>query len=254
MVSAMSSNVFDSADDNPTAVGGGEISMACASHIGRVRAGNEDSVTICPELNLTILADGMGGHNAGEVASRLAIRSLRNAIQAGESLYGAMISAHNNVRQAASESLGFDGMGTTLIAGVYDDKRVEIATIGDSRVYQYRDQELRQLSRDQTLAQQMRDENWGEEVEGSRRYEHILTSAVGIESLCKPVVLSHRFYPGDIHLYCSDGLTGCVSDDHIAMTLLNFSDSLEDCAQALLRAALQNGAPDNVTVSLVKRH
>ena len=228
--------------------------MACASHIGRVRVSNEDAVAICPELNLSILADGMGGHNAGEVASRLAISSLRDAIGKGESLYGGMITAHNRVRQAASESLGFDGMGTTLIAGLYDEKRVEIATIGDSRVYQYREHELRQLSRDQTLAQQMRDENWGEEVEGSRQFEHILTSAVGIETLCKPVVLNHRFFPGDIHLYCSDGLTACVSDEHIAVTLLNFSESLEDCAQALIRTALQNGAPDNVTVSLVKRH
>ncbi len=229
------------------------LSMACASHIGRVRTINEDSVTISPELGLVVLADGMGGHNAGEVASRLAVRCLHDCVKQGEAMYSSIIDAHNEVHQVARDTMGYDGMGTTLVAGLYAEKRAEIAYIGDSRVYQYRDYELTQLTRDQTLAQQIRDDNQGDAVDGSDQYGHILTSAVGIESLCKPVVLNHRFYPEDIHLYCSDGLSDCVDDTHISLALSNFCDSLAECAEALIQAALHRGAPDNVSVALVRR-
>lgn len=228
------------------------LSMACASHVGLVRETNEDAVLIHPALNLVVLADGMGGHNAGDIASFLAVDTTCRSVRQGESLYSAVIDAHTAVQKAARGTLGYDGMGTTLLVGRYAGRGLEMAYVGDSRLYRLRQGEFVQVSRDHTLAQELRDLQLHEMLEEAAHYEHILTSAVGIDSICKPVVVNERMRRGDVHLYCSDGLYGCVTDEEMKAVTNQTGVSLEAQVEQLVALALANGAPDNVSVALVQ--
>lgn len=231
------------------------LHMACASHVGLVRENNEDAVLIHPEQKLVVLADGMGGHNAGDIASFLSVEAASRSVAQGESLYSAVIDAHNAVQEAARSTLGYGGMGTTLLIGRYAGRGFEMAYVGDSRLYRLRKGELEQISRDHTLAQELRDLQLDELLEESTHYEHVLTSAVGVDTICKPVVVNQRLNVGDVHMYCSDGLYCCADEDEIAALVRQAAepdDRLEDRVQALVALALDNGAPDNVSVALVR--
>lgn len=227
--------------------------MCCATDIGTVRKSNQDSVAVFPHLNLAILADGMGGHSAGEVASRKAIEVVRNAMIKGERIEDAVLKANAAVLALAEDNLEYFGMGTTLVATWYDGLKVKIVNVGDSRLYRFRKGKLKQLTVDQTVAQELRDS--GVEHKNGKHvssFEHVLTSALGIQEDCNIDVSNDVVQPGDVHLICSDGLTGVLDDEMIEGILIKHEDSLEDMVQTLFSAALIREAPDNISAALIQ--
>ncbi len=231
-----------------------KLRMACGTDVGAVRKTNQDCVAIFPEMNLVVVADGIGGHNAGEVASRIAIEAIRDAMRVGAYLQEAVVQANGKVFQQSQTSEAQSGMGTTLVACQYDGLIATIANVGDSRLYRQRAGVLSQRTRDQTVAQEMKDARLQGESDILRtsKYEHVLTQALGIQDTVTPVITKEVFKPGDMHLLCSDGLSGAIEDELINQFLLTQTDSLDACIQLLLGAALKRFTSDNVSVALVK--
>lgn len=229
-----------------------ELEMCCATDIGATRKSNQDSVAVFPALNLAVLADGMGGHLAGEVASRKAIEVVRDAILDGQRLEDAVIQANSEVYRLSSENEEYSGMGTTLVATHYDGLKVTIANVGDSRLYRFRSTKLSQLTVDQTVAQELRDQGLdhrnGKHIS---TYEHVLTNALGIQESCGVAITHDVVQPGDVHLLCSDGLTGVLDDAVVADMLIKREDNIEGVLQTLFNAALLKGATDNISAALV---
>jgi serine/threonine protein phosphatase PrpC len=227
--------------------------MCCATDIGTVRKTNQDSVAVFPDLNLAVLADGMGGHSAGEVASRKAIEVVRDAMIQGERIEDAVLQANAEVLALSEDNLEYSGMGTTLVAAWYDGLKVTIVNVGDSRLYRFRNGAIKQLTVDQTVAQELRDS--GVEHRNGKHissFEHVLTSALGIQETCNMDVRIDVVQPGDVHLICSDGLTGVLDDQSITGMLIKHEDELEDMVQTLFSAALIREAPDNISAIIVQ--
>jgi serine/threonine protein phosphatase PrpC len=233
------------------------LEMCCATDIGVVRKTNQDSVAVFPKLNMVVLADGMGGHLAGEVASRRAIEVVRDRVSAGERIEKAVTRANADVFAMGTQRLEYSGMGTTLVLAQYDGLKAKILNVGDSRLYRFRKNTLMQLTVDQTVAQELRAQ--GLEHRDGRHistFEHVLTNALGIQAQCVITVTNDIIQPGDIHLLCSDGLTGVLDDSAISKLLAEHTQQrvgpLEGAVRALFNAALLRSAPDNVSVALVK--
>ena len=228
------------------------LEMCCATDIGVVRKTNQDSVAVFPALNLAVLADGMGGHQAGEVASRKAIEVVRDLVSKGTVLEQSVVRANEEVYALASSDMEYDGMGTTLVAAQFDGLKIKIINVGDSRLYRYRNKTLSQLTVDQTVAEDLRaqglDHKNGKHIS---TFEHVLTNALGIQGECSVVVVNDVVQPGDYYLLCSDGLTGVLDDKQIRKIIARHDGELEGIAQKLLNAALLRAAPDNVSVALV---
>ena len=227
------------------------VSLYGKSDVGLVRTNNEDNFFTDPARTLAIVADGMGGHAAGEVASQITVDTLAELLQMPSSFWpfgraqreracilDAIRSANRRVRETAAQDTSLAGMGTTLVVLWIHGRRAHVAHVGDSRIYRYRRGGLVQLTRDHS---------WPSE-EGSMR--NVLTRAVGAED---HVEIDHQILdvtPGDIFLLCSDGLTRPVTDEMIVQTLREAKDG-DEASQRLIEVAKQNGAPDNVTVVLV---
>jgi protein phosphatase len=232
------------------------VSAVGQTDVGRRREHNEDSYLALPEHHLFAIADGMGGHAAGEVASRIAVESIAHAFEQttfvgepdssrpwrGDQLVRAILGANTEVfaRGQADESLR--GMGTTLVAARFspNKQRVYIAHVGDSRCYRARRGELVQLTTDHTAAQLG--------VKG--REAHRLIRAVGVWEHIEVDLLVDSPEPDDTYLLCSDGLSKMVPDTRI-LDLIGDGHNLEDSCRALVDAANQRGGLDNVTVILV---
>lgn len=225
------------------------------SHVGMVRSSNEDSFCCVPDLGLWVVADGMGGHDGGEVASAVVVSGLVKYIRRGQSLFEAVGSANRYLSEAIFSGIGFDGMGTTVVIFRHDGVKYEVAWVGDSRVYLYRSElnELRQLTNDHSVVQEMID-NGVLSCKDAQTHpqRHVVTRAmrgVGRPGILADVVTGDLL-PGSIFLLCSDGLTDAVTDEHIAQILQN-NNNIEDMGDALVKAALGSGGQDNVTVQLV---
>jgi PPM family protein phosphatase len=217
---------------------------------GLVRTNNEDSYFADPERGLAIVADGMGGHAGGEVASKIAVDTISGQLKSPESIWpfgraqrerklivSSIRLANRRVRDSAQQDTSLTGMGTTVVVLWVRGGRAHVAHVGDSRIYRYRKGGLVQLTRDHS---------WPSE-DGSMR--NVLTRAVGAED---NVEIDHRLLDvlsGDIFLLCSDGLTRPVGDEGIVGALREFKNG-EDASQRLVDLAKENGAPDNVTVVL----
>ena len=228
------------------------LEMCCATDIGATRKSNQDSVAVFPELGLALLADGMGGHLAGEVASRKAIEIVRDAVFEGTPLEDAVLLANSEVYRLSSENEAYTGMGTTLVAAQYEGLKVRIANVGDSRLYRFRNGRLSQLTVDQTVAQELRDQ--GLEHRNGKHistFEHVLTNALGIQESCGVTITNDVVQPGDVHLLCSDGLTGVLDDRAIADILIRREGAIEGVVQTLFNAALHKGASDNISAAMV---
>jgi len=219
------------------------------SDVGRVRAGNEDAYLLDPDSGMFAVADGMGGHQAGEVASSTAIAALRDAAPDGDSIADAIVQANAAVFDKAATDLALRGMGTTLTAAVLgDDGALVLGHVGDSRAYQLRDGELRQLTSDHSVVAELIAA--GELTEAEAEIDPrraMITRALGIEFDVVvdvfPVVLER----GDRLLLCSDGLTTMVRDAAIAAVLRDEPDR-SHAARALVDAANDAGGADNITV------
>ena len=229
-----------------------KLDMSCATDVGATRRVNQDTVAVFPQLNLAILADGMGGHNAGEVASRRGIEVVRDSLRDGADLERAVQLANAEVYALSTRNESYTGMGTTLVAAFYDGLRVQVANVGDSRLYRFRNSELKQITRDQTVAQDMRDQNMehknGKHVSG---YEHVLTNALGIREKCKVTITHDVVQPGDIHFLCSDGIPAVISDEMISVALLRYFNTRQDPLQMLFDAALRRSVPDNISAAII---
>jgi PPM family protein phosphatase len=226
---------------------------------GSVRSNNEDYFISDSRLGIFILADGMGGAAAGEYASRLSAEKLYdfllNAGQDGEisTLEQGFTEANQIVRQASVDNPEFDGMGTTLIAArVIDSSKMQLASVGDSRVYLLCGDELTVLTKDHTWISEV-GTRLGLSDEALRKHpmRHVLTMAIGVSTDIRIDSQVVDIAPGDQILLCSDGLHGVV-DENVLRETLKSEHSLPQKAHLLIEAAKQQGGPDNVTVVLVR--
>lgn len=249
-----------------------QLATHLVTHMGLVRTNNEDSVEQDIDHGLVVLADGMGGYAAGEVASSIATSTILQIVRAelpalngsnetvnaltaeASTLKSAVERAHTAVFTRASEDPHCAGMGTTVDACLVRDGRLTIAHIGDSRVYRFRRGRLTQLTHDHSLLEELiaRGHYSREEAERFVR-RNIVTRALGVDATVDVDVLSDVAEVGDLYLLCSDGLTDMVDDAAIERMLAGDSGGrLEALADRLVDAALQAGGRDNVSVALLR--
>ena len=236
--------------------------MTAATDIGQVRESNQDSIRIVPAINLAVVADGMGGHKSGDIASRMAVNSLCEYFQeqmmindetgstlSADTLMEGFSLANSMVYLNAHQIPDCEGMGTTMVAGSFQEDTVYIGHIGDSRIYDFSQGNLTQLTTDHTLAAELSADTPDHELPAYSH--HVLKKAMGIESTCSPDFFSVQPQENHIFLMCSDGLTGVLSDHDISTILSLRSHQPEQCLETMINACLDNGAPDNVSIILV---
>ena len=222
------------------------------TEIGNVREHNEDSLTVLPPL--FAVADGMGGHEAGEVASEITINTLNDlAPQSAdaEALARAVVAANLNVIKAPSQGVGRVVMGTTLTAAILEKERLVIAQVGDSRAYLLHNGSLQQLTRDHSLMADMIEA--GQLTEAEARVHpnrSVITRAIGSDPHMQPDLYELNVETGDRLLLCSDGICGMIEDHEIA-SIMRQAPSAQSCADQLVEAALAAGGFDNATAVVV---
>ena len=247
------------------------LEIVTRTDAGKVRSSNEDSVLANAACGIVVLADGMGGYNAGEVASGMATSMLGTWLEnsaakreVGATLAAALSSTHaaldvgitetNRAIFAAAQSQAqYAGMGTTLVIGVFQGNQLTVAHIGDSRAYRLRDNEFIQITRDHSwLEEKIASGLLTREQAQFSRNKNLVTRAVGIDAQVSAEIHDFEVMSDDIYLFCSDGLNDMVSDQEIGMTLNTLSANLDLCALQLIQSANDSGGRDNVSVILVK--
>ena len=233
---------------------------------GRVRANNEDAVGVDSQAQLAMLADGMGGYNAGEVASSMAINFIQSEMarwlaQAGPRLKSfdlrrameiCVDNANQAILEAAESNPQYTGMGTTLVVGVFQGPRLMLGHIGDSRCYRLRDGGLEQITRDHSWLQEQIDAGLITQQQAAvSASRNLVTRALGVEELVLLEVNEFAVQPGDLYLLCSDGLSEMVGPEEL-IALLAARSSLDEKAERLIEAANSQGGRDNISVVLVK--
>jgi PPM family protein phosphatase len=239
---------------------------------GLVRDHNEDSISYDAELGLLVLADGMGGHKGGEIASAIAIdtilKELRKELpeiktgniddKTGYSLESMAIeaaikTANTNIFEAANSNIKYEGMGTTIVVLLFYNNRLTVAHVGDSRLYRMRDQTLEQMTRDHTLLQELIDRGFYTKKEARESLnKNLITRAVGVNATVDVDLLEEAALPGDLFLLCSDGLTDMITDDLIEDIQLNYKDDLQKMNMELIKQAKDHGGKDNVSAMLAQ--
>lgn len=223
------------------------------THVGLLRENNEDAILSNPKLGLWLVADGMGGHAAGEVASDIARTVIEREISAGRGLAAAINCAHQCVLQAAADGDGRYGMGSTVVALQSNGNRLEVAWVGDSRAYLWADGALRSLTTDHSYVQMLYQSGLISAAEMSAHPEkNVITQCLGSTELdaLKVDTVNHQWQPCDWVLLCSDGLTDGVSDGEIE-ELLRRASTPASAVDALLQAALDKGGRDNISIIVV---
>lgn len=225
------------------------------THVGLVREQNEDTVLIDESHGIYILADGMGGHQAGEVASYLAAVTLRDALAEGEPSVERLLrgfrQANAAVYERSQEDSQYAGMGTTMTALWDSGDCMLLGHVGDSRAYLFENDALRQVSVDHSVVGEMvRSGAITQAQARTHPYRNVITRAVGTEDTVRTDVMEVLRDPGAKWLLCSDGLTDMVEDEDIARTLREFSG--ETAVEHLIDLALANGGRDNVSVLLLE--
>jgi len=239
---------------------------------GMVRSHNEDSIANDTKSGLAILADGMGGYNAGEVASGMATMFLSAELErdfvarapheidqvtgqlfAHRSIQDKVALTNSAIFNAAESQPQYSGMGTTLVTALFYDNQVTVAHIGDSRLYRLRGDEFCTLTRDHSLLQEQIDSGMIS-VEDARfsQNKNLVTRALGVDPAVETEIHDYPVLPGDIYLLCSDGLNDMVEDEEIQLTLQMLAVNLDLAATQLIQMANDNGGRDNVSVILVK--
>lgn len=248
--------------------------LEVASHTdpGMVRSHNEDSIASDADKGLVVLADGMGGYNAGEVASGMATTVITTELQqmleqqppfvvdpqsgvtvAQNMLREQIAKANTSIYQAAQSQPQYAGMGTTLVAAMFYDNKVTVAHIGDSRLYRLRGEAFTQVTKDHSLLQEQIDGGLitPEQAKTSHN-KNLVTRALGIDPAVEPEIHDYDTQVGDIYLLCSDGLCDMVSDEDIGMAVQALGANLKLCCQQLVQMANDNGGRDNISVILIK--
>ncbi|MBY0444689.1 MAG: Stp1/IreP family PP2C-type Ser/Thr phosphatase [Burkholderiales bacterium] len=249
------------------------LEMAGLTDTGLHRDHNEDTIHFDAEKGLVVLADGMGGYNAGEVASGIAVEMVCHVVHdamqsnfplhlqrpgslwpaAHDVLMAAVHYANQSIYGTAQSQPQCAGMGTTLVCALFYDSRLAVAHVGDSRLYRLRNNELMQLTRDHSFLQEQIDSGLitPEEAKHST-YKNLVTRAVGIDSGVQAELHEHAVLPGDIYLFCSDGLSDMADDADIADTIMAFNSNLALNSEQLIQLANDLGGKDNISAILVK--
>jgi serine/threonine protein phosphatase PrpC len=248
--------------------------LEIASHTdpGMVRSHNEDSIASIAEKGLVVLADGMGGYNAGEVASGMATTVLTTELRqllevhaphevdpksgqkvAQKMLQEQVAKTNTSIYQAAQSQSQYAGMGTTLVVALFYDNKMMVAHIGDSRLYRMRGDEFGQVTKDHSLLQEQIDAGMitKEQAKHSSN-KNLVTRALGIDPAVEAEIHEYDTQPGDIYLLCSDGLSDMVSDEDMCTALQALGANLKLAAQQLVQMANDNGGRDNISVILIK--
>jgi protein phosphatase len=241
--------------------------------VGKVRDHNEDALGTAPDIGLWVLADGMGGYNAGEVASGIAVKTVtdmvtqackrpekRNAIEPGTgymrqtiALRDAVYRANKVIHQTAQSQPQCEGMGTTLVASLFYDDKVSIAHVGDSRMYRLRGNRFEQITMDHSLLQELVDRGFYSQEEAQRSTNrNYVTRALGVESNVEVEVQEVEVQKGDYFLMCSDGLPDMVEDEDIHLTISTFNNDVRTIGEQLIKLTNDNGGRDNVSIILVR--
>ena len=242
--------------------------MAGRTDTGLKRSHNEDFIAWDVERGLALLADGMGGHNAGDVASRMSVESLDQSLlealqqplpasdtdlsPLGNLLRQAVDRANSAVFAAGEENEDQKGMGTTLVVLALCEDRVVVAHVGDSRAYRLRDGQMAPITTDHSLVRQMMAEGMMTEAEAQDSpFTHVITQAVGVAETVDVEVQEFDAVLGDVYLLCTDGLTDLVPDADIEATLVAAQGNWDRAAQRLIDLANQQGGRDNISVIIV---
>ncbi len=250
----------------------GKIQFAEITDTGKVREHNEDAIGSDSDIGLMVLADGMGGYNAGEVASGIAVQTItelasegadresRNELDASSGLMrqsivlrDAVARANKIIFQTAQSQTHCEGMGTTLVCAMFYDNKVSLAHVGDSRAYRLRNNKFEQLTLDHSLLQELVDRGFYSEEEAQRSTNrNYVTRALGVEPTVEVEVHEFDVLPDDVFLLCSDGLPDMVEDEDIHLTISTFNASLDVVGQQLVNLANEHGGRDNVSVMLAQ--
>ena len=249
-----------------------KIDFAEFSDTGRVRDHNEDAIGSIGEIGLMVLADGMGGYNAGEVASGIAVQIVTDLAADGATreardnidphsglmrqsivLRDAIYRSNKIIYQTAQSQSNCEGMGTTIVACMFYDNKISVAHVGDSRAYRMRAGQLDQVTLDHSLLQELVDRGFYSEEEAQRSTnKNYVTRALGVEPTVEVEVHEYEVLPDDIYMLCSDGLCDMVEDDDIHLTISTFNDSLDVVGQQLVDLANDHGGRDNISVMLAQ--
>ncbi len=250
----------------------GKLAHVEVTDVGKVRDHNEDAIGSQPEIGLWVLADGMGGYNAGEVASGIAVKTIldlvtqackhekRAEIESGTGymrqtivLRDAIHRANKVINQTAQSQPQCEGMGTTLVASLFYDNKVSIAHVGDSRMYRLRGNRFEQITMDHSLLQELVDRGFYSQEEAQRSTNrNYVTRALGVEANVEVEVQEIEVQKGDYFLMCSDGLPDMVEDEDIHLTISTFSNDVRTVGEQLIKLTNDNGGRDNVSVVLVR--
>jgi PPM family protein phosphatase len=246
------------------------LSIVRLSDTGKLRKRNEDSIASDASIGMAVLADGMGGYNAGDVASQMAVITItaylktkfKNAIEENQfidtsniksHLVNAVNTANNAIFQVSKEQTQCAGMGTTLVLSLFIDNKVIIGHIGDSRAYRLRNNDLTQLTNDHSVLQEQLDSGLlTAEQAKFATYKNFVTRALGVEPDVDLELSTYDVVVGDIYLLCSDGLSEMVEDVEIGTIIIENRDNLAHAANTLVQKANQHGGKDNISVILIE--
>ncbi len=249
------------------------LEIAALTDSGQKREHNEDSVGTDSAYGMVLVADGMGGHNAGEVASGMAAGIIHEQLLAvlpdldtgardretgytveSIAVKKAIELASNAINQASRDKSECEGMGTTIVAGLFYNNRMTIAHVGDSRMYRLRGKRFKQLTKDHSLMQEFIDEGFYESLEEAKASgnKNLITRALGVADQVQVEISEEAVRINDVYLLCSDGLTDMIPEEKIYLTLNEFSANLKLAAEKLVANANEAGGQDNISVVLVR--
>ncbi len=240
--------------------------------VGSVRDHNEDAIGCDENIGLAVLADGMGGHRGGEMASAITVSTVLEAVtekikklKTGETdeetgysveslaVHEAVTLANKNVHDSSGANAQYRGMGTTVVVTLFYDNRFTVAHVGDSRLYRLRDMELEQITRDHSLMQELIDRGFytPEQARNSLN-KNLITRAIGIDATVVIDIQEDIAMVDDIYLLCSDGVTDMIEDKYIKTAILDNFDDLEKAATEIIRLSNEHGGKDNISALLIK--
>ena len=250
----------------------GKLRCIGVTDTGRVREHNEDMIACDGDIGLMVLADGMGGYNAGEVASGIAVKTIVNLVReaveredlrASDKVSGlsrasiilrdAILRANKIIYQTARTQPQCEGMGTTVVGILFFDNKAAIAHVGDSRAYRVRHNKLAQVTLDHSLLQELVDRGFYSPEEAQRAAnKNYVTRALGVEQTVEVEIQEQPALKGDLYLLCSDGLSDMVEDEDIHLTVNTFGTNLDSVGKQLIQLANDNGGKDNISVVMTQ--
>jgi len=250
----------------------GKVLIYGQTDVGSVRDHNEDAISYDENIGLAVLADGMGGHRGGEMASAITVSTViqlvtekAKKIGAGDideetgysaesvAVHEAITQANKNVHDSSEANSQYRGMGTTVVVALFYDNRFTVAHVGDSRLYRLRDGELEQITLDHSLMQELIDRGFYTPEQARKSLnKNLVTRAIGIDSKVQIDIQEDVAMIDDIYLLCSDGVTDMIEDELIRLAILENSNDLTKAAAEIIRLANEHGGNDNISALLVK--